>query len=79
MKSFSEQFRECRAAGFHSETEFASFKDYPQLVPAFPNQKMRAALKTGEWNGIPIILCGKFLNGHCSSANPLCRKLRGLE
>lgn len=79
MKPFSEQFRECRAAGHHAETEFASFKDHPELMPAFPNQKMADALENGKWGGIHLMLCGKFRNGRCSSSNPLCRKLRGLE
>lgn len=77
-KEFRTQFRECMASGFNTKTEFTSFKDHPEYLPALPNKKMIDAIKARKWQGLDFLICGRF-GGKCSSANPECRKLRGLE
>jgi len=79
MKIFSDQLRECKALGLTKETEFVSFKEHPEWLPAFPHRpklkKMMKAIETGELKGIDFIVCGKF-GGRCSSKHEECRELR---
>lgn len=77
-KGFREQFIECTDQGYNTRTHFVPFKDDPSMLPAFPNKKMREALKSGEWKGLETTLCDRF-GGKCSSGNPECKKLRGVK
>jgi len=78
IKSFQEQFCECSDLGFHKETEFKSFEEHPELLPAPFNKKINEAIKSGEMKGIDFTVCGRF-GGHCSSGNEQCKKLRGYQ
>lgn len=75
MKTFRKQFSECCNAGYNKEKVFKSFKDYPNLLPAFPKNKMKEAIQSGKFNGVDIILCGRF-GGECNSNHPDCINLR---
>jgi hypothetical protein len=75
-KPFRDQFIECAAAGFHKQTECFPFEKNPNTFPAFPNKKM--LLKSGEWKGNNLIICGRF-GGICRSGHPKCQKLRGFK
>jgi len=77
-KPFADQFRKCYKEGLTSETEFHSFEKYPNLLPRFPSKEMVKEIKTGKFNGIDFIKCGRF-GGICSSSNVECRKLRSCE
>lgn len=77
-KSFRDQFNECRAAGFNTETKFFSFQKNPDTLPAFPNKKMLGLLKSGGWKGNDLVVCGRF-GGICHSGHPKCQKLRGFK
>ena len=77
MKLHRHQFGECKEQGFLEKNIFKSFKDHPEMLPAFPNQKMQTALESGEWSGITIFECGRF-GGECSSGHPDCRKMRNI-
>jgi len=75
MKSFQRQYSECAQQGQHGAGIFKSFKDYPGLLPAFPNKRMLKDLKNGTWTGVRTIECLKF-GGECSSRHEKCRSLR---
>lgn len=75
MMSYREQFSECTRKGFTNQTEFYSFKDHPEIFPAFPNEKMIRDLKENKLSGVDVIICGKF-GGRCSSHNEKCIELR---
>jgi hypothetical protein len=86
IKPFHKQLCECDELGYRKETVFYSFKDYPSMLPAFPNKKMAEAIKSGEWTGNDFVKCGRFIDsstddiqmkGMCRSSHPECRKLRG--
>ena len=73
------QFSKCCKEGYTKESVFVSFKDDPNLIPTFPTKDMVDDIKSGEWNGLSRIKCGRFNNGFCSSENEECRKMRGLS
>lgn len=75
-KPYSEQFRECKAAGLTNETENVKLADHPKYLPAFPYRTMRDAIRSGKFSEVTLIVCGRF-GGRCSSRNPECLKLRG--
>lgn len=74
-KSYRNQLLDCKSLGYTKDSEFFSFEDNPNLLPAFPSVEMQKAIKSGEWSGINLIKCGKF-GGICSSSHPECRKIR---
>lgn len=78
VKGFREQFIECSQAELNSKSEFVPFENHPDMLPAFPNRQMLEAIKSQEFKGLDLLCCGRF-GGRCSSANPDCRKLRGLN
>ncbi len=79
MKRFSTQLGECKKKGLTKETEFVSFKDHPEFLPAMPWRKklqpMMKAIESGKMTGLDFIVCGKF-GGRCSSGHPQCKALR---
>jgi hypothetical protein len=75
MKSFRDQFIQCRKDGLNHNTEFVSFNDHPEMLPAFPTPTMKEQINNGSMNGLDLLLCGRF-EGRCSSANRNCRLLR---
>lgn len=75
MKSFRTQFCECHDAGLLNKTVFLSFDEHPDYLPAFPSKEMVTALKSGEWKGIDLFVCGRF-GGICSGKHPDCYELR---
>ena len=70
------QYGECKRNGFHKETVFESFKDYPENMPAPFHPKIIEDIKNGKLKGLTFVMCGKF-GGKCSSGHPKCRKMRG--
>jgi len=74
---FRTQFIQCGKDGLTNNTRFFSFEEFPELLPAFPNKEGFLLIKSGEWNGNPLIICGKF-GGICNGGHAKCRKMRGL-
>lgn len=71
MKSFKEQYVECREYGFHGKGEpLVSPNDLPLVQQMTPEQK--SALKTKF-----TVSCLRF-GGICSSGNEACRQMRNL-
>ena len=77
MKSFHKQFCQCTETGYTDETEFLSFEDHPEFLPAFPKNGMKEAIESGEWTGINTIICGRF-GGRCSGGHKKCKEMRKL-
>ncbi len=75
MKPFQQQFTKCSDEGLTENTQFFSFTEFPQCLPAFPTEFMVEEIKSGAWKGIDSIVCGKF-GGICSSRHPQCQNLR---
>ncbi len=78
MKNFRIQFNECAREGYHADGEFLEFKNHPELLPAYPNEKMQTDIENGVWKGIQTTACLRF-GGMCFSGNKECKKLRGVE
>ena len=78
IKPFQKQFCECSDLGFHKETDFQSFTEHPEFLPAPFYRKLNETIKSGEMKGIDFTVCGRF-GGHCCSSNEKCKKLRGYE
>ena len=80
MKNHSTQYAECKSEGLTGTGKFQSFKDHPELLPAFPNlpknKKLTEAINSGELKGFETITCLRF-GGECNSGNLECKKLRG--
>ena len=74
---FRDVFTKCTNEGLTSKSEFLTFHDHPDLIPAFPTEKMLTEINSGKLNGMDRILCGKF-GGFCSSKHSECMKMRGL-
>jgi hypothetical protein len=86
IKPFHKQLCECDELGYRKETVFYSFKDYPNMLPAFPKKEWIDKIKSGEWTGNDFVKCDRFtdsskedteMKGICRSSHPECRKLRG--
>lgn len=81
IKSFRQQFIDCRKDGMHGEGPFMKWKDHPELLP-LPWSKaakmIAEEIKKNPDAGMPTISCKRF-GGICTSGNPKCRALRGLK
>lgn len=75
IKSFREQFKECRLSGFCRNGKLVSFKDHPELMPFCPTKRNKMIKANCE--SIREITCGRF-GGSCRSTHRGCRKLRGM-
>jgi hypothetical protein len=80
MKSFIEQYSECKHAKKVKVGPLHRFKDYPGSLPApwHPTSpKIAKLLDKNPDAGLNVVLCLRF-GGECSSGHPQCRKMRGL-
>jgi hypothetical protein len=75
MKSFRNQFSECKKNGLVGEGEFKSFKENPSLLPFCPCKREKVL---NNMDGIQLPSCLMF-RGLCSSGNPDCIKMREQE
>lgn len=78
MKSFCRQFCECSDEGLTTGRVFQPFEEFPETLPAFPNDILFQKISSGEVKGFDAIVCGKF-SGMCSSAHPKCKEQRSYE
>jgi hypothetical protein len=76
MKSFREQFTECKRNGFTKPGKFISFEHHPEMLPFCPTKRKK--MLEAKVKGFNEMSCGRF-GGSCSSGHPACRKLRGHE
>jgi len=80
MKSFREQFSECRDNGTSVEGDLMKFREHPEILPhpLLSPKAAKAIVKLVEKDpdaGVHMLVCRKF-GGRCSSGNPACRLMR---
>ena len=80
MKTFHQQFCECKEERLVSEGPLKKWKDHPELLPLPWSRAAKLIVEEVKVNpdaGLRMNLCGKF-GGECQSGNEDCRKMRGL-
>ena len=80
IKSFRNQFCECKLDGMNKPGPIQKFKDHPEMLPhpmcVKASKAVAQKLKEDPEFGLTPLLCLRF-GGECSSGNPGCMNLRG--